>query len=134
MIDLSFFNSSNSQYLEEMYEKYLQDPNSVDQSLQYFFCGFEARQTEIKVDVQTGVVRRGKMPSEFYQDFEYSSASMPGKNQMDRQERVFELISAYRKYGHLSAHINPLGQPVLSSFLNLSEHGLSESEIGRAHV
>ena len=129
MVDLSFFNASNSQYLEEMYEKYLIDPNSVDQSLQYFFCGFEARQTDIKVDVDTGLVHRGKMPSEFYQDFEYSSVNMPGKNLMDRQERVFELISAYRKYGHLSAQINPLEEPHLSSFLQLDEHGLSEADL-----
>jgi len=112
-----------------MYEKYRKDPNSVDPSLQYFFCGFEAFRTEIKVDVETGTVKKEIIPTEFLQDFEYSSASMPGKNQFDRQERVFELISAYRKYGHLSAEINPLEEPTLSPFLELYEHGLSDTSL-----
>ncbi len=131
MNDLDFFNSGNLDYLESMYERYREDPNSVDPSFRYFFSGFEAARTEIQIDPESGKVSRQTLPSEFLNDFDYGSVQTPGKNLEDEQERVFELISAYRKYGHLSARINGIKEPGENPFIQLSEHGLGVEALSK---
>jgi 2-oxoglutarate dehydrogenase E1 component len=126
-----FLNPSNLEYLESMYLRYQKDPQSVEPSLRYFFSGFDAARTEISIDPRSGEVKKEVLPTEFLQDFEYRSANIQGKNLEDQQERVFELISAYRKYGHLSAGINPIQDPDSNQFLQLSEHGLPESALSQ---
>ena len=124
----SFFQRANLQYFEEMYENYKQDPKSVDDSLRHFFTGFDMARTTINVDVKSGAVSR-KVPQEFLYDMEHSFVEGTQANGGDTQERVYELISAYRKYGHLQARINPLDTPVASRFLSMEEHGLNESHL-----
>lgn len=124
----SFFQQCNLHYFEEMYENFKRDPHSVDDSLRHFFTGFDAARTTVKVDVKTGVVTRA-VPQEFLYDMEHALVDGTQATNGDIQERVFELISAYRKYGHLQAKINPLSGPVTSRFLSLAEHGLSDSNL-----
>jgi 2-oxoglutarate dehydrogenase E1 component len=131
MKHLDFFNSGNLDYIESMYERYRNDPDSVDPSFRYFFSGFEAARTEIRVDAKTGKVSRETLPTEFLNDYEYGSVQIPGKNVEDEQERVFELISAYRKYGHLSARINCIKSPGSNPFIQLSEHGLGAEALSK---
>ena len=128
MSNEGFFQQSNLQYFEKMYEEYKKDPNSVEDSLRHFFNGFDAAQTSIKVDVKTGRVTRS-VPQEFLYDMEHSFVDGSQSTTGDLQERVFELISAYRKYGHLQARTNPLAEPELSRFLSLKEHGLSNEHL-----
>ncbi len=126
----SFFQRANLQYFEEMYENYKQDPNSVDDSLRHFFTGFDMARTTINVDVKSGAVSR-TVPQEFLYDMEHSFVEGTQSSEGDTQERVYELISAYRKYGHLQARINPLDDPVPSRFLSMAEHGLNESHLSQ---
>lgn len=120
-----FFQAGNLQYLESAYADYKEDPESVDPSLRHFFAGFDAAREHVEVDKKTGAVTK-HVPSEFIADFGFGESSFEGKNMNDDQERVFELISAYRKYGHLQARINPIGEPAKTRFLDLKEHGLGE--------
>ena len=126
----SFFQRANLQYFEEMYENYKQDPNSVDDSLRHFFTGFDMARTTVNVDVKSGAVSR-VVPQEFLYDMEHSFGEGTQASGGDTQERVYELISAYRKYGHLQARINPLDTPVPSRFLSMNEHGLNESHLNQ---
>ena len=113
-----------------MYENYKQDPNSVDDSLRHFFTGFDMARTTVNVDVKSGAVSR-VVPQEFLYDMEHSFGEGTQASGGDTQERVYELISAYRKYGHLQARINPLDTPVPSRFLSMNEHGLNESHLNQ---
>lgn len=79
----SFANLTNLPALEELYQKYLQDPQSVDPSWRHFFQGMAFAQSG--------------MPK-----FPVSQ----GKESLDL--RVYLLIDAYRKFGHLMAKCNPL--------------------------
>lgn len=86
----SYVNLANIALLEELYAKYLIDPNSVDPSWRYFFEGMQFAAFQ-------------KMPS---------TAEGPDL-------RILHLIQAYRTYGHLSAKINPIAlqEPELAAQL-----------------
>jgi 2-oxoglutarate dehydrogenase E1 component len=94
----------NLNALEDAYQRWRADPQSVDPSWRYFFEGFElggARTGQVAADIhgQTGIVR---------------------------------LIDAYRDLGHFLAHLDPLsdkrtGHPLL----DLAEFGFDESDLDR---
>jgi 2-oxoglutarate dehydrogenase E1 component len=92
--------TANLEAIEAAYQRWRQDPESVDPSWRYFFEGFElgmSRPAPAEGNIQTGVVR---------------------------------LIYAYRDLGHFLAHLDPLGEPRTSHpLLELSEFGLSEGDL-----
>ncbi|MCO4782425.1 MAG: 2-oxoglutarate dehydrogenase E1 component [Candidatus Cloacimonetes bacterium] len=123
----SFFNQMNQAYLEERYESFKKDPDSVDASLKYFFLGFDAAREEITVDKSSGEVRRSMMPLEFFAEKNYHQTTFRESDTV--QEIAFQIIAAYREHGHLEAKINPLVDPEPSKFLNNNTHGLLESDM-----
>jgi 2-oxoglutarate dehydrogenase E1 component len=78
--DFSYANLANLPALEQLYQNYLSDPNSVETSWRHFFEG-----------MAFAMSAKPTMPLEESPDL-----------------RVFHLIDAYRKYGHLMASINPV--------------------------
>jgi 2-oxoglutarate dehydrogenase E1 component len=90
--------------IEDAYNRWRDDPQSVDPSWRYFFEGFElggARAALPAADshCQTGIVR---------------------------------LIDAYRDLGHFLAHLDPLSeQRTTHPLLDLAEFDLSESDLDR---
>ena len=93
--------------MEDLYKKYLIDPESIDLSWRHFFGGVHF----------AGFLReRSVAPSP-----ELSSC------------RIQHLIQAYRSFGHLMAPINPI-EPAEKqiSELNLENLGFSEAELGQS--
>lgn len=86
--------------LEKLHAQFLQDPLSVEPSWRYFFEG-----------VAFG---------------EYSKAPKEGKS---GDERIYHLIDAYRKFGHLQAHINPIATHPVTPILTLSSLNFEENEL-----
>jgi 2-oxoglutarate dehydrogenase E1 component len=94
----------NLDAIESAYQRWLADPNSVDESWQRFFEGFEL-----------GAAR--------------SEAPTPHDHS---QTGVFRLIYRYRDLGHFLARLDPLSQPRTSyPQLQLSEVGLDETDLDR---
>lgn len=96
---LSYANFSNLSQLEAWYEAYKKDPQSLEAPLRAFFQGFDLARS------QTGS----------------SSGS-------ESDLKVYRVIDLYRRYGHLSAHCNPLSpapKELPSSALQLSKEALS---------
>ncbi|MFH0882132.1 MAG: 2-oxoglutarate dehydrogenase E1 component, partial [bacterium] len=95
----------SAQYLEELYQQWLNDPDSVDESWHYFFQGFE---------------------------FGIPQASGLAADDAAAQSRVASLIFAYRSQGHMIANINPL-QPAAESHpdLEIEKYGFSEQDLDR---
>ncbi len=77
--NFSFANLGNLLLMEELYGKYLQDPTSVDPSWRYFFEGMQ-----------------------------FNALARPASNGESPDLKVYLLINAYRKFGHLIAKSNPL--------------------------
>ncbi|MBY0527088.1 MAG: 2-oxoglutarate dehydrogenase E1 component [Gemmataceae bacterium] len=100
----SFATRWNLDAIEDAYQRWRQDPRSVDESWRSFFEGFElgAGRAESSLDTR-------------------------------RQIGVIRLIDAYRDLGHFLAHLDPLSDPRTSyPLLELSEFGLSEADLDRS--
>ena len=82
------FSSAGNQELaavEDLYQSYLQDPKSVDESWQQFFAGFEFARTSFPVK------------------------SSPVKlDNIDKEFSILNLIHGYRQRGHLFTKTNPV--------------------------
>lgn len=76
-----FANLANITYIEQLYSQYLEDPESVEKSWQYFFEG-----------MALGAALK-KPTTEPFQSSDL---------------RVFRLIEAYRVFGHRGARFNPI--------------------------
>ena len=95
---------ANARYLDEMFAAWKADPDSVDSQWQAFFEGFE--------------LALGSS--------EQMAAGIGGQ-----QSKVANLIAAYRRIGHLAAHVNPLDPegPQEHEDLQLAEYGLSDADL-----
>ncbi|MBT7038749.1 MAG: 2-oxoglutarate dehydrogenase E1 component [Bacteroidetes bacterium] len=81
--NLSFLGNASSSMIEEMYQEYLKDPNSVEQSWKKFFEGFEFARTTFHESEESNEL--------FSKEF-----------------NVINLINAYRTRGHLFTKTNPV--------------------------
>src|SRR5690606_8636908 len=114
--------------LEQLYENYLANPEEVDPKWRQYFDHLTQQMAR-----QTPDVPHSPIQQEFA-EFARNSArtvahSMEGV-QDQRQERVIELISAYRRLGHLQSKTDPLNlnPGIYSPTLELAYYGFSESD------
>lgn len=107
---------ANVALLEDLYVAYQQDPNSVDRSWRELFTdlqkspdGNQEEKKEEKPKEPTALQTVAQAPADM---------------------RIFNLINAYRHYGHLKASINPIATdlPRNPAELSLSSLGFQESE------
>src|SRR6187431_2570443 len=103
----SYLAPGNESYLEDLYESYLTNPQSVGPEWRHYFDHLLQTVPHVGAEVSHAAVRE-----EFAQ-----LAKQPRKtivtsgvdaNHLKQQERVIELITAYRRLGHLQADIDPL--------------------------
>ncbi|WP_132984834.1 2-oxoglutarate dehydrogenase E1 component [Luteimonas terricola] len=120
---------ANAAYIEDLYEQYLVDPDSVGDKWKTWFDGFKGREAG---DVPHSVVmdavaragreaRKGVVVSAGGGDLEAQR----------KQGSVLKLITAYRSRGHLRAATDPLGMAELPEApdLELPFHGLSDGDL-----
>lgn len=98
---------ASAQFVEELYEKWKSDPESVSPDWRLFFMGFEMGQTRDGSDVA---------------EAEHC------------QSQVDALIEAYRNQGHLVARFDPLNQePAIHPRLQPKEFGLGPEHLDRVY-
>jgi 2-oxoglutarate dehydrogenase E1 component len=113
--ELKDFLGPNAGYVVELYERYLRDPSSVDPQTRAWFATWTApRPTPVQ-------------------------APSPKVSALaaDMIAGASNLARAIRAYGHLAAHLDPLGTPPPGDpSLELQTYGLTESDLARlpAHV
>ncbi len=124
----SYLSGGNDEYLENLYETYLQTPDEIAPEWQAFFK--QLNQTAQPVShqaVRDYFSQLARQPS--------AAASMQNidLHQMQQQEKVIELIDAYRSHGHLLAKIDPLElyQGFSNPTLELSYYGFSETDLSK---
>ena len=79
----SFLGAIHTNMIEIMYDKYVENPESVNEEWRNFFTGFDfAKEVYSEED---------EVPETFKKEFQ-----------------VINLIDAYRKSGHLFTHTNPV--------------------------
>lgn len=111
-MDMRQFHGPNAGYLIELYERYLADPQSVDEATRAYFARYGP-------------------PEE--------AATAAAKTQLDvtRIVGVARLIRYIRELGHLAARIDPLGSaPPGDPGLELVGHGVTQADLAAlpAHI
>ena len=101
----SFIGAIHSNMIEMMYDKYIQNPESVEEGWRNFFQGFEfAKEVYSEED---------EVPKTFKKEFQ-----------------VINLIDAYRKSGHLFTKTNPVRERrKYSPTLDIENFGLEQSDL-----
>ena len=104
MDKFSFLGSVHTTMVEEMYNKFLKDPHSINENWASFFEGYNfANELYEKEDI----------PELFQKEF-----------------KVINLIDAYRKRGHLFTKTNPVRERrKYSPALDIKNFGLSDSDL-----
>jgi 2-oxoglutarate dehydrogenase E1 component len=117
---------ANKDYVAEQYQRWKDDPGSVDESWALFFAGFELGGASgnglgvAKAPASEAVEAAGEAlpPAE---DLVQAVAPVLG---------VFDLVHSYRELGHLVAHLNPLApKPAGHPLLEPSEFGFGEDDL-----
>ena len=107
-MDLSFLINNGGHYVDSLYQDFLEDPHSVDQSWQNFFKGYGLAKQEI------------------------ANPSSPASENVDKELKVQKLIEGHRRRGHLKSKINPIRpRKDLAPGLELSDFGLDEQDLDR---
>ena len=104
MDKFSFLGALHTGLIEEMYDKYLQDPQSIEEEWRNFFQGFDfAKEVYTEEDI----------PQVFQKEY-----------------KVINLIDAYRKSGHLFTKTNPVRERrKYTPTLDYKNFGLEESDL-----
>ena len=123
----SFLFGSNSVFIEELYQKYLKDPTSVDPSWTKFFAN-QSDITPLKTSAQiiTHITQDKAVISS--NKIEPTSSSLA-----ENSLRAKFMIKAYRERGHYLANLDPLALEVKKTKeelkLNLEDFGFNTSQL-----
>ena len=132
MKDFSYITNSSPAFIENLYQDFLKNPDSVDPELKKFFEGFDFA---INNSIANG---NGKSVSTS-RNAEQSNAasslhtSTPLSADVDwiKEISVYRLISGYRNKGHLIAKTNPIRERKdRGANIDLAFYGLNEADLG----
>ncbi|MGC6479334.1 MAG: 2-oxoglutarate dehydrogenase E1 component [Flavobacteriaceae bacterium] len=106
----SFLNAAHTDYFAELYNQYLQHPDSVEPSWRAFFQGFD-------FGAENGVA-------------ELTAADTQIPEQVRKEFQVVKLIDAYRSRGHLFTKTNPVrDRRKYSPTLDIENFGLNSADL-----
>ncbi|MHA7942220.1 2-oxoglutarate dehydrogenase E1 component [Formosa sp. 3Alg 14/1] len=110
----SFLNAAHTAYFAELYDQYLQNPDSVEPSWRAFFQGYDFGSENDIVD------------AEVQENFSCDHVS----ENLTKEFQVVQLIAGYRTRGHLFTKTNPVrDRRTYSPTLALENFGLSNSDL-----
>ena len=109
IFDFSALSSSDITFIDSLYDNFRSNPDSVDESWQRFFQGFE------------------------FQSGSFGTAGTSGEGITDAKLRaeinVFRIIQSFRSRGHLLADTNPIRpRRDRKARISLEEYGLSDAD------
>src|SRR6056297_2720535 len=114
----SFLNAAHTAYFAELYDQYLQYPDSVEPSWRAFFQGFDFGMQQNGVSAET----MEEAPVD-YQDGEIPEHVV-------KEFRVIRLIDGYRTRGHLFTKTNPVRERrKYRPTLDIENFGLEKSDL-----
>ena len=146
----SFLESSNSSFIEELYLKYINNPENVPQSWREFFAGLNEDQKIIETEIQgpswspkknniSKIINKAKVSPEgdFIKKGLLSNGDLVTKDGFEKEKRqsikAIALIRAYRIRGHLIANLDPLGMMERKYLheLHPADHGFKKEDYNK---
>ena len=129
----SHISGGNAAYVEELYDQYLYDPNSVPEEWRSYFEQLPRVEGVVTQDTPHSVVREH---FELLGKNRARPLAAPGSGGANieherKQVKVVQLISSYRSRGHQKAALDPLGLMVREQVpdLELGFHGLTPADM-----
>jgi 2-oxoglutarate dehydrogenase E1 component len=128
----SFLNAAHTAFFADLYEQYIENPDSVEPSWRSFFQGFDFAAADYgsgateaaAVQQQTAPATQPSAPQAEVSNY----SGIPEKLQKEFQ--VLNLIEGYRTRGHLFTKTNPVRERRLfSPTLDLVNFGLSDADL-----
>lgn len=113
----SFLNAAHTAYFADLYDQYLQNPDSVEPSWRAFFQGYDfgAESYSEEQEVSTAAAPQVVVPENVKKEFQ-----------------VVKLIDAYRTRGHLFTRTNPVRERrKYEPTLALENFGLSNADLDK---
>ncbi|MEM1152426.1 MAG: 2-oxoglutarate dehydrogenase E1 component, partial [Pseudomonadota bacterium] len=157
----SFMQGHNAEYLEQLYARYANDPNAVDEAWQAFFAGLGDGEVEVKREAAGPSWARADWPPQPNDDLtgaltgeypaEKETKKVAEKIQAKAEEKGIEvsdeaikravldsvralmLIRAFRIRGHLNADLDPLSLREMPHRPELDprSYGFTEADMDR---
>jgi len=133
MLSSSHLAGNNVAYIEELYESFLDDPNSVSVEWRDYFDKLPRLEESIQADVPHSAVRQQfeRLGRNRLKARPERESTLVLNAHEQKQMRVQDLVSAYRHRGHKKANIDPLGmmeRPAMP-ILDLAYHHLSPADL-----
>ena len=123
MKDFSFITSSHPAFIENLYQDFVKNPDSVDEELKKFFEGFDFAVSNHASNGNGTVTAVAP-----------ATTAAPVDKDWMREIRVYRLILGYRNKGHLIAKTNPIRQRKdRGANLELGFFGLSEEDMDKTY-
>ncbi len=123
----SFLNAAHTEFFAQLYDQYLENPDSVEPSWRSFFQGFDFGMTTYNEEqavnqvVTTAVQASGDSCS-------VSNAQVSEK--LQKEFKVIKLIEGYRTRGHLFTKTNPVrDRRVYSPSLDIENFDLQAADL-----
>src|SRR5919202_821849 len=118
MKDFSYITNSHPAYIENIYNDYLANPESVDPEMRKFFEGFDFAMS--KGAASNGTATNGVAVNGKQLDVQT----------LQKELSVYQVIQAYRRKGHLVAKTNPIRERKdRRANLQLSFFGLDDADL-----
>jgi 2-oxoglutarate dehydrogenase E1 component len=118
----SFLNAASNAYFADLYDQYLEHPDSVEPSWRAFFQGFDFGSEENGTISHQEKEQISPQPEELNCDLV--------SDQILKEFQVVQLIDAYRSRGHLFTKTNPVrARREYTPTLAIENFGLSQSDL-----
>ncbi|GAB3659518.1 2-oxoglutarate dehydrogenase E1 component [Echinicola sediminis] len=127
----SYISNAHVAYIDELYEDYKKDPESIEPSWKTFFDGFDFAITKFGEDEQGGAAQVGASASTASNGALATRGTIMDMEQLPKEIKVRALIHAYRSRAHLRSKTNPVRERRdRKALIDLGDFGLSEADLG----
>lgn len=132
MKDFSFITSAHPSYVENLYQEFTKNPESVDPEFRKFFEGFDFAMTNAIKPAVNGASAAAAQAGPAHAAPKIENGQMVPAD-MAKELGVYRLILGYRNKGHLIADTNPIrkrkdrGANLELAFFALSDQDLDKS-------
>ena len=117
----SFLNAAHTEFFAQLYDQYLENPDSVEPSWRGFFQGFDFGMATYN---QENPVAQPEIKATI------TPENNAGTEKLLKEFNVIKLIDAYRSRGHLFTRTNPVHKRrTYSPTLDLENFGLSKADL-----